>query len=134
MNKLIMTTLLACAVMTACAGATAKDVAVPVLVDGWPVKLSPSAITRNGKAYVSLRALATALGACTRWDAKSRTAVVTVGNKRTRIAQSKGITIKGALFLPLRATGEAVGCTVEWDSSQRAISITSEAPAPRGGG
>jgi len=134
MRRLITTALLICATIAACAGAFAGDATVRVFINGRLAKLDPSAIMRDGKAYVGLRGVAKALHASARWNEKSRTAIVTVGNKRIRVAQGKGITLNGVLFLPLRATGEAVGCTVEWDRAQRAIKITTEAPCPIGGG
>lgn len=134
MKRLITTALLICAAIAACAGAFAGDANVRVLVDGRRRKLDPPAVMRNGRVYVALRGVAKALGASTRWDAKTKTAIVTLCNKRTRVAQSKGITVGGVLFLPLRVTGEALGCAVEWDGRARVIRITKEAACPVGGG
>ena len=128
-----LTAILICAVVI-CAGAFAKDAAVRVFVDGKEAKLNPPAMIKDGKAYVGIRGIADALGASTKWDNESKTATITVGNKRTRVKQSEGITVNGSLFLPLRVTSEAVGCTVEWDGAAKAIRITKEAPAPTGGG
>lgn len=128
--------LFVCALFTACAGAYAKDVQVSVSVNNKEIKLSSPAIMRNGKAYVSLSGVAKALHATAKWDKKTQTAIVTMGNKRTRFSKSDGgiITSGDTLLLPLRAAGEAVGCTVEWDNTARAIEITTEAPCPIGGG
>ncbi len=134
MRKRIVTAIFVCAIIVAGAGAFAGDAAVRVFVDRRETKLDPPAKMRDGTAYVALRGVAKALGASTKWDADAKTATVTVGNKRTRVAASDGITVKGVLFLPLRATGEALGCTVEWDSAQRAIEITTDKPNPTGGG
>lgn len=134
MRKQIAAALLTLAFLWACAGASAKDTAVKVYVDGLSVRLNPAPIMRDGKTYVSLRAVANALEATTKWNAETRTATITIGNKRARVKQSAGITVNGTLFLPLRATGEALGCTVEWDRSERAIRIDKEAPCPTGGG
>lgn len=132
----VITAIFLCAAIAACAGAFAGDTNVRVFVNNRQTKLNPAAIVRDGKAYVGIRGVAKALHASAKWDEKSGTAVVTVGNKRTRFARSDGstITIGSELFLPLRATGEAVGCTVEWDRADRAIKITTEAPCPIGGG
>jgi hypothetical protein len=123
-----------CAVIAACAGARAGDATVPVHLNGRRIKLDPAPIIRDGRTYVGLRGVAMALGGRAKWDNKSRTAIVTVGNKRTRVKQSQGITINDVLFLPLRTTGEAVGCIVKWDRANKSIRITSEAPCPKGGG
>ena len=125
-----LTAILICAVVI-CAGVFAKDAAVRVFVDGKEAKLNPPAMMKDGKVYVGIRGIADALGATTKWDDKTKTAIITVGNKRTKISQSEGITVNGSLFLPLRATGEAVGATVKWDGT---VQITKEAPAPSGGG
>jgi len=127
--KLCVAALLACA-----APVLGGDAGVRVFVNNREHKLNPPAIARDGKTYVGLRSIANTLNACVKWDAKTRTAMVTVGNKRSRIAQSDGIMVKGALFLPLRAVGEAVGCTVEWDDARGVVRVTSEAPCPTGGG
>jgi hypothetical protein len=134
MRKRIITAFFMCAAVMACMTAFAKDTTVEVYVDDQRVKLDPPAIMRDGKAYVGLRSAAAALGATVKWDEKTKTAVITAGNKRTKISQSQVINIKGAMFLPLRVTGEALGCTVEWDSTGGAIKITTEAPCPSGGG
>lgn len=132
LERLTIAVLLVCA--SFCGAALAKDQPVRVFVNDRAMKLKPSALMRDGKAYVGLRGVAKALGARARWDEKSKTAVITLGNKRTRVEQSKGITIAGQLFLPLRVVGEAVGCTVHWDRSVRAVRITTEGPCPIGGG
>lgn len=131
MKKLII---LVCVIVAACTMAFAGDVNVRLLVDNREKKLDPPAVIKDGKAYVGLRGIAKVLGGSTKWDEESKTATVTVGNKRTRVALSDGVTIKGALFLPLRKTGEAVGSTIEWDRTQRAIKITTETPCAIGGG
>lgn len=120
--------------MAICAGASARDASVRVFVNNRRVKLNPPAIIRDGKAYVAIRGMAKAVHACAKWDDKSKTAIVTVGNKRKKVKQSDGIMSDGALFLPLRLTGEAVGCTVEWDRAERCVKVTTEAPCPIGGG
>lgn len=129
-----LTAVFICAIVLVCAGVFAKDAAVRVFVDGRETKLDPPAMIRDGKAYVGIRGIADALGASTKWDNKSKEATITVGNKRTRVKQSDGITINGSLFLPLRVTSEAVGATVKWDGADRSIRITKEAPAKTGGG
>ena len=129
-----LTAVFICAAVMVCAGVFAKDVAVRVFVDGRETKLDPPAMIKDGKAYVGIRGIADALGASTKWDNESKTATITVGNKRTRVKQSEGITVNGSLFLPLRVTSEAVGCTVEWDGAAKAIRIAKEAPAKAGGG
>lgn len=134
MRKLATIAILLCVGIAACAGTTAKNAAIRVYVNGRLVRLSPAAMTRDGKTYVGLRGVGRALGASVRWVEKSKTAIVTVGNKRTRVPQSKGITVNGVLFLPLRATGEAVGCAVQWDGPNRTVRITSEPACPTGGG
>lgn len=130
MRRLITITIAAVIAALACTAASAGDTAVKVYVNSKLTKLNPPAIIREGTTYVSLRACASSLGGTTRWIDKTKTAIVTVGNKRTKVPQSRGITINGVLYLPLRSTGQAVGCAVEWDRSRRAVKITSEAAPP----
>jgi hypothetical protein len=134
MRRLIASAILICAVVLGCAPTLVGDVSVRVYVNGGLAKLDPPAMMRGGKTYVGLRGVAKALMGSTKWIERSKTAMVTVGHKRTNVPQSRGITVNGVLFLPLRAIGEAVGCTVEWDCGRRAISITSEPSCPIGGG
>lgn len=133
MKKLIAAVFV-CAVAMACTGVFAKDSAVRVFVDGREKKLDPPAMIRDGKAYVGIRGIADALGGSAKWDNETKTATITVGNKRTRVKQSEGITIDGSLFLPLRLTSEALDATVRWDGADRVVRITRETPAPIGGG
>ncbi len=134
MNRLIAAAVFFCAAIAACAGPSVKDAAIPVFLDGRRVRLDPPAIVRDGRAYVGLRGVASALGASVKWDEKTRTAVITSGKKRTKVPQSRGITIDDVFYLPLRTTAEAIGCTVEWDSVHRAVRITREERALWGGG
>jgi hypothetical protein len=133
MKRLITAALLICAAIAACAQPSG-NANTQVYVDGRLRKVDPPAMIRDGRAYVALRGVAKALGASTRWDKKTKTAVVTLCNKRARVAQSKGIMVGDVLYLPLRVTGEALGCAVEWDGRARAIRITKEAACPIGGG
>ena len=123
-----------CVAIAACAAAFAGDVAIRVFVDDRKIELDPPAIVRDGTAYVGLRGVADALGATTKWDDETKTAMITLNNKRTRVAQSDGIMVDGHLLLPLRAISEAVDCTVEWDSDEKAVKITTEVPCSTGGG
>lgn len=123
-----------CITTILCVAALAVDDPVRVFIDGKEAKLNPSAMVRNGKTYVPLRGGAEALGAVVKWDDQPRTATITLGNKRTRIPESKGINVDGRLFLHLRDMGEALNCTVKWDPDARAVRITKEAPSPTGGG
>ncbi len=129
MRKPIAMALVICAGLAAFAQ-PAKDAGVRVYVDGRAKKLDPPAMIRDGKTYLGLRGVATALGATTKWDNKSKVAIVTLGNKRAKIAQSEGIMVNSVLFLPLRTTGEALGCAVQWDGRARAVRISKEAPPP----
>lgn len=107
---------------------------IRVFVDSQRSKLDPPPMMKDGRIYLGLRGVATALGACAKWDEKTKTAMVTLGNKRVRIEQSQGVTVNGVLYLPLRKMGEAVGCTVHWDPDAHAVRITKEGPCPVGGG
>lgn len=130
MRRLVATAIAVCATL-ACTQALAGDKPVRVFVNGSFTKLNPAAIMRDGNTYISLLCAGRVLGAHISWLDSSKTAVVTAGNKRTRVHQSQGIVIDEVLYIPLRATGEAVGCTVEWDKAQRAIKIASEAAPPK---
>lgn len=130
MKRLITGSIVSIIAVLGCASAFAGDAEVKVYVNGRLTKLSPPAIMRDGKTYVGLRSAAKALGGSTKWIEESKTAMVTVSNKRTKVPQSQGITINSVLYLPLRTTGEAVGCSVVWDKNRRAIKITSEAAPP----
>lgn len=132
--KNLIITIFICTVFMVCSESYAGDIAVRVFVNNHVKKLNPPAMMRDGRAYVGLRGIANALGACVKWDQKAEVAIVTSGNKRTRVAKSDGIMVNGTLFLPLRTTGEAIGCTVEWDRAERVVRITTEAPCPTGGG
>ena len=118
----------------ACGGSFAADVGTRVFVDGQVKQLNPPPIIRNGTTYIALRSVMAALGGCAKWNDKTKTAIVTVGNKRAKIAQSDAMTVNGAMYLPLRKMGDVLGCTTHWDPHLRAVRITTEGPCPVGGG
>ncbi len=120
--------------VVACGGSFAADISTRVFVDGQAKKLDPAPIIRGGTTYIALRSVAKALGGCTKWNDTTKTAIVTVGSKRAKIAQSDAITVDGAMYLPLRKMGEVLGCTTHWDPHLRAVRITTEGPCPIGGG
>jgi len=134
MKRVILTTILICIALSVCMEAFAKNAAIRVYVNDRKTKLNSPVVMRNGKVYIGLRDAAKALKADTRWNAKTKTAIVTSGNKRTKIPQSDGVMINNILYLPLRLTGEALGCTIEWVGEDRAVKIFTEAPCPIGGG
>jgi hypothetical protein len=100
------------------------DQPVRVFVNGVERKCSPPAIMRDGQTYIPLRGAGEALGAKVKWDEKTSTAMITLGNKRARISQAKGIMVEGSLLLPLRTMGEALNCTVKWDGKKRAVHLS----------
>jgi hypothetical protein len=105
--------------------APAADQTINVYVDGKLQNFSPPAIVRDGKAYVPLRQVGTALGATTSYDAATRviTMVASCGTI-IRLKQSEGLTINGVMFVPLRKVGEAFGCQVEYDGANSLVRIT----------
>lgn len=100
------------------------DQPVRVFVNGVERKSNPPAIMRDGHTYIPLRSAAQALGAKVKWDEKTSTATITLGNKRARIHQAKGIMVGGSLLLPLRTIGEALNCTVKWEGTKKAVRIS----------
>lgn len=100
------------------------DQPVRVFVNGVERKSNPPAIMRGGQTYIPLRSAAQALGAKVKWDEKTSTATITLGNKRARVHQAKGIMVGGSLLLPLRTIGEALNCTVKWEGAKKAVRIS----------
>jgi len=112
--------------------ATSEDIAVRVRINGVERKFDPPALMRDGKTYVPLREGAESLGASVKWDEKSQKATITLGTRRTRIAQEEGITVNGRLLIPLRRMSEALNCEVKWDGPAKAVRISRKGCLPSG--
>ena len=110
--------------------ALAKDVTVPVYVDGKLAQWKDQAIVRDGKTYAPLRAAAEAIGGHVTWQAESQMAVVCRGDRCVPIPKSKGIIVNGRLYIPLRLMAEALQCKVAWDAQKKAVLIETSPDLP----
>ena len=117
-----------------CNLAAAKDVQVPVYVDGKLAHWKNQAIVRDGKTYAPLRAAAEAIGAHVTWHPESQMAVVCRGDQCVPIPKSKGIIVNGRLYIPLRLMAEALQCKVRWDAQKKAVMIETGSGLPSSGG
>lgn len=110
--------------------------AVDVYIDGSKVAFNDDTgypfISEEGRTLVPLRATMEAFGATVRWDAETRTALVTknettvavtIGENRvfrngTEIPNdAAAVIVNGRTYLPIRAVLEALDATVGWDGS-----------------
>ena len=110
--------------------------AVDVYIDGNKVPFDDNTgypfITEEGRTLVPLRATMEAFGATVRWDAETKTALVTknettvavkIGENRvfrngTEIPNdAAAVIVNGRTYLPIRAVLEALDATVGWNGS-----------------
>ena len=107
--------------------AHAADQTINVYIDGKLQSFNPPAIVRDGKAYVPLRPVGTALGATVSFNDQTRVITMVYCGKVIRLNQSEGVTINGSMFVPLRKVGEAFGCKVVFDGAGQLVRITKPA-------
>lgn len=115
---------------------TVSASAVDVYIDGVKVPFDENSgypfISAEGRTLVPLRATMEAFGATVRWDAETKTALVTknettvavtIGENRifrngTEIPNdAAAVIVNGRTYLPIRAVLEALDATVGWDGS-----------------
>ncbi len=113
-------------------------------VNGMPVALDAAPVIQHDRTLLPLRALIETLGGTVVWDARTRTATVTlqsrtvsvtIGNP-TGVVNGKKVPIdpanpgvvpvilNGRTFLPLRFIAENLGLDLAWDALSRTISFT----------
>lgn len=122
---------------------TVSASAVDVFIDGEKVAFDDNTgypfISAENRTLVPLRATMEAFGATVRWDAETRTAIVTknettvtckIGENRiyrngTEIPNdAAAVIVNGRTYLPIRAVLEALDAKVGWDNSVRAVMVT----------
>ncbi len=111
---------------------------VTAFVDGKKVEADVAPFVQGGRALVPVRAISSALKAEVNWDAKTRTVVITRGekaitlylDKKEATVDGKTITLdiapvlkKGRVFLPLRFVSEQLNAEVEWQSKGKIVII-----------
>lgn len=128
--------------------------AIKIKIDGEYITPDSDPTIVNDRTLVPIRAVAEKLGYDVKWEAETRTAVITNGEVILRVTidspemiketkeevdfipefytQEKieldvsATIINDRTYLPLRAVGEALGCDVDWDASSRTVIITSK--------
>ncbi|NGQ94510.1 copper amine oxidase N-terminal domain-containing protein [Brevibacillus sp. SYP-B805] len=111
---------------------------VKAFVDGRLVQSDVAPFVQGGRALVPVRAISSALKADVKWDAKTRTVVITRGersitlylDKKEATVDGKTITLdiapvlkKGRVFLPLRFISEQLKAKVEWQAEGKIVII-----------
>jgi len=118
--KLITSCLLLLAI-AACA--IAADIPAKVIINGKVANLQPTALVRDGKVFVPLRAGAEALGYHVEWLAAQNAARLCTDDGCVLIRRKEGLTVNGSIFLPLRKMAEASGSKVSWDGPNKTVHI-----------
>lgn len=114
---------------------------ITAFVDGKQVKPDVAPFIKGGRALVPVRAISAALKADVKWDAATRTAVITRGEQSITLYLDKqealvnGTTVKleiapvvknGRVFLPLRFVSEQLNAQVEWQEEGKIVIIDDE--------
>lgn len=117
----------------------AADTSITVKVDGKAVSFPDAKpCIENGRTFVPVRFIATALGAAVDWNSSTNTAVIQKGDKEIllKLGDSKA-TVNGEeaildvkpfirnsrTFVPLRFISETLGTTVDWFGDSRMVVI-----------
>jgi hypothetical protein len=118
---------------------------ITVLIGYRPIGFEPGSqpILANGRVLVGLRAVAEAVGAVVTWDAGTRTAVVSLGDREVSVRlgsnqvviRSYGaderviwtdvapVVANGRTMVPLRLLLEGLGLTVHWNEQLRRVEL-----------
>ena len=114
------------------------------MLDGVSFVMDAAPVVKNGRTLLPIRALIETLGGKVAWNAKTRTATVTLGEhsvvlvtgKNTALVDGESIAIDagnskvvseiigGRTFLPLRFIAENLGLDLAWEPVSRTISFT----------
>jgi hypothetical protein len=113
-------------------------------VNGMARSLDAAPVIKNGRTLLPIRALIETLGGKVAWDAKTRTATVTLGEHTVVLVVGKGMAlvdgksvaidamnskvvpeiIGSRTFLPLRFIAENLGLDLAWEPASQTISFT----------
>lgn len=111
---------------------------VKAFVDGQLVQTDVAPFVKGGRALVPVRAISSALKADVKWDADTRTVVITRGeqsitlylDKKEATVDGKTITLdiapvlkNGRAFLPLRFISEQLKANVDWQEEGKIVII-----------
>lgn len=120
---------------------------IPVTLDGKQILVGKAALI-DGVTYVGLRGFCDALGVKVDWDAKTRTAMMTKGNRsatatdgdlyifsegRCYYSVQKIRIISNTMFVPVRAIAAAFGVEVSWNAQKRSVSLKNTGIMPKNG-
>jgi hypothetical protein len=117
---------------------------IHAFVDGKLVKSDVAPFIQNGRALVPVRAISAALKADVKWDAQTRTVVITRGelsitlylDKKEAKVKGKKVLLdtvpvlkKGRVFLPLRFVSEQLNASVTWQPEGKIVIIDDQPSA-----
>ena len=114
-----------------------KDITVEISQER--VNFDQKPIIFNSRTMVPMRKIFEALGATVTWDAATKTAIGTRGDRTVKISvgqklmsinsktvelDTAPIILSGRTLVPARAVAEGMGCIVDWNGSYNLVSIT----------
>jgi hypothetical protein len=118
--------------------AKAKVSGIKAFVNGEEPAIDQAPFIQGGRALVPVRAISSALKADVKWDAATRTVLITRGertitlylDKKEALVNGDAVTLdivpvikKGRVFLPLRFVSEQLNSKVEWQQEGQIIII-----------
>lgn len=114
---------------------------ISVVIDGQPLITNVAPQSINGRTMVPMRSIFEALGATVTWNADTKQAVATKGDKRVTLTlnsdtayingeaktlEAPAISYNGSTLVPARFVAEAFGANVTWDNATKTVNIVSE--------
>lgn len=114
---------------------------ISVVIDGQALVTNVAPQSINGRTMVPMRSIFEALGATVTWNADTKQAVATKGNKKVTLTlnsatayingeaktlEAPAISYNGSTLVPARFVAEAFGATVTWDNATKTVNIISE--------
>lgn len=114
---------------------------ISVVIDGQALVTNVAPQSINGRTMVPMRSIFEALGATVTWNADTKQAVATKGDKRVTLTlnsdtayingeaktlEAPAISYNGSTLVPARFVAEAFGANVTWDNATKTVNIVSE--------
>jgi hypothetical protein len=103
--------------------AQAADKPIKVFIDNQQRTFNPPAITRNGKAFLPMRAFAGAIQAGIKYDPAAAIVKITYCSKTAWLRMSDGITVNGSFYVPLRTVANALALQISWNASTSSVYV-----------
>ena len=110
-------------IMVASGMVGAADKPIKVAVNSQVRPFNPTALVRDGKAYLPMRPFANAIMGGLKYDPATGTVSITYCSHTAKLKKSQGITVNGSFYVPLRTVADALAININWDPRAALVDI-----------